>query len=526
MAEESAKKDIERQFRKEMGFWSVVFLATGAILGPAVAFTPVDVLADGGPLGTLSWIVALIMVIPVALVYVELGTTWPKAGGVGYYPYKSNGPLAGVISAWGSYIGYGIASASIVIALVEYLSYFFPSLYTGTTLTPLGIVVTGIGIAVLFLINTLRIKHMAFINNAMTVLTILLAFVVIIALGIYFKPSNFNDPSYGGFAPFGVSGLFIAVAATIYAYAGFRQPVDFSEEVKDPGKTIPRAIIITLLLVFAIYFLESIVFVGSLDWKALGLNVGNWSGLLSLPYPYVSASNGLGLYIIGIIALLLAILASFKDGLIYFGGASRVAYAMAKYDNALPDFLTKMSEKGIPIASTILTLILSLIFLALFPSFSSIFTLAADGFLISYAPGSISLAVLRAAEKDVNRPYKLPIASISAPFAFVVSSLMIYWSTWSAISIFIPAVLIGVVFLAIYHKKKGLKSKEVLYGIWFPLYLVSLMVLSYIGSSNFGGINLIPFPYDTLVAALGSLTFFYIGTWSGVKLIKELGKYS
>jgi Amino acid transporters len=88
-------------FRKEIGFWSVVFLAVGAILGPAVAFTPVSVLADGGPAGILSWLIAFFLILPVAFVYVELGSTWPKAGGVGYYAYKGNGPLVGVLNGWG-----------------------------------------------------------------------------------------------------------------------------------------------------------------------------------------------------------------------------------------------------------------------------------------------------------------------------------------------------------------------------------------------------------------------------------------
>ncbi|MFP3218987.1 MAG: amino acid permease, partial [Acidianus sp.] len=85
------------EFRKELGLWSLVFLAIGAILGPAIAYIPVDVLADSGPSGILSWVVAFVLLFTTALVFVELGTMWPRAGGAAYYPYKSNGALAGVL---------------------------------------------------------------------------------------------------------------------------------------------------------------------------------------------------------------------------------------------------------------------------------------------------------------------------------------------------------------------------------------------------------------------------------------------
>ena len=95
-------------YRRDLSFWTVVFLATGGILGPAVGFTPVSVLALSGPSGLLSWVVAFLLIMPVAMAYVELGTMWPKAGGVAYYPinagathyvspneHKSPHPLAG-----------------------------------------------------------------------------------------------------------------------------------------------------------------------------------------------------------------------------------------------------------------------------------------------------------------------------------------------------------------------------------------------------------------------------------------------
>ena len=115
-------------YRKELGFWSIVLLTVGAILGPAVAYIPVTVLADGGPAGILSWVFALVLIIPIAFVYVELGTMWPRAGGVAYYPARSHGPITGVLNGWAAFVGYSLAMPAVVAAIVEYASYFYPRL--------------------------------------------------------------------------------------------------------------------------------------------------------------------------------------------------------------------------------------------------------------------------------------------------------------------------------------------------------------------------------------------------------------
>jgi len=105
----TAAADAGRHYKKDLGLWSVVFLATGAILGPAVGFTPVSVLGLAGPAGILSWVIAFAMLLVLAMSYIELGTIWPRAGGVAYYPARASGPLVGVINAWGAFIGYSLA---------------------------------------------------------------------------------------------------------------------------------------------------------------------------------------------------------------------------------------------------------------------------------------------------------------------------------------------------------------------------------------------------------------------------------
>ncbi len=506
----------KKRYQKELGLWSVVFLATGAILGPAVGFTPVSVLAFAGPSGMLSWVIAFVLILAVAMSYVELGTMWPRAGGVAYYPARSNGPIVGVMNAWGSLVGYALAVPSIVVAFVEYLSYWFPSLMSNGGLSASGIIVAVVVLLTVFYINTLRIRHMGTLNNIFTVLTIVGLLVIVIALFGHFHSQNFSH--FGGFTPFGASGLFIAISATIYGFGGFRQPIDYAEEVHDPGKTIPKAVAITMVVTLVIYFLESFAFAGAIDWKAMSLASGGWGKLLTLGYPFLSVSDGAGLAFIGILAIITTLIASYKDGYIYFGGASRVGYALAKYDSYLPEYFTRMTVNGIPLPSVVLVLVVSTLYIVLLPAFSSLFPLVAGALLLSYAPGPLSLAVFRTKYPDESRPYVMPAYKLLAPFAFVVSTLMIYWSGWNSVHILIPSVFVGLLLLFFYNsRKRRLTSADVAHGIWFPIYQIVLLVISYLGSTDFGGTNAFAFPWDSVVMAIVALGFYYWGYSSGLR---------
>jgi len=501
-------------YRKELGFWTVVFLATGAILGPAVGFTPASVVALAGPAGILSWIIAFFLMLAVAMSYVELGTMWPRAGGVAYYAARSSGPIVGVMNAWGSLIGYSLAVPAIVVAFVEYLSYWFPALFHNGSLTAAGIITSIVTLIAVGIINMMRIRYMGEINNVLTVLVIIGILIMVIALFGHFNGQNFTQ--YHGFMSFGTNGLFLAISATIFGFGGFRQPIDYAEEVKDPGKTIPKAVVITMVITLVVFFIESFAFVGAINWSGMGLKVGDWAGISSLGYPFLTLAKGAGLPIIGLIAMLTTLVASFKDGYIYFGGASRVGYSMGRYDGYLPATFKKMSNNGIPWSAAILTFVISCVYIILLPSFSSLFPLVVSALLLSYAPGPLSLAIFRKRHPDEIRPYRLPAQKLLSPIAFVVSSLMIYWAGWAAVRVLIPSVFIGLLLLFFYVRKARITGDDMKYAIWFVVYELFVVLISWLGSSNFGGNNTFASPWDSIVFVLCSIGFYYWGYASGV----------
>ncbi|MFG1446033.1 MAG: APC family permease [Thermoplasmatales archaeon] len=513
--EKSENVATRRGYKKDLGTWSVVFLALGAILGPAIAYAPVYTVAFAGPVGILSWFAAMAMLIPVGLVYAELGTTWPKAGGVAHYPSRSNGPLVGAINGWSSFVGYMLVSPVIVFAVVEYASFYFPSLYVNGLLTTSGIIASEVVLIAVFLINLLRIKHMGAINNWLTVLTVVLVAVVVIGLGLFFHPGNFTSRAYGGLAPFGAVGFFTAITFTVFGYGGFRQPIDYAEEVKNPGRSIPLAIVLSIVISGIIYALLAFVFVGAANFTALG--VTNWGAFYGNGSPFASEAQALALPAVVIVSIVVALIATFKDGIIYYGGAARVGQILGKEDNYFPKFIGHVSHRGVPVYSVILVVIVSLILVALGRSLATIIGLMVDAFLISYAPGAISLAVFRKTAPNVKRPFKLPAASILAPIAFIVTNLMVFWSGFSAIELVVPLDLAGVLLVILYNRHNKVSGKGYVYGLYLPVFLVFVIIYSHFSSTAFGGTNLIPFPYDTIIFIIVTLIFYFVGVSSGVR---------
>ncbi|MCY0859868.1 MAG: APC family permease [Sulfolobaceae archaeon] len=507
-------------FKKEVGPLSAAFLALGGILGSAVPFIPAIVFAYGGPIGILSWVIGMVIMALLGLVFAELGSAYPETGGVVRYLHFSHGAFASFFNAWGTFIGYFMAIISETVAIVEYIAFFYPQLYSNGSLTIYGELVTVGFLMVFFLIQYFGVKWVARSNDAMTWIKVigLIAFMVVVPL-LVFHPTNFTPPkSAGGIAPFGIAGALSATSITVYAYAGFRQPIDYAEEMKNPARDIPRAVILSILLSFAIYLGLSAVFLGALDWNAIHTSPFNWSVISSLSAPIPQEFTGT-LSALGVYFFIIAIIATLSSTLVYFGSAARVLYANAK-NGYMPKVFLKLNNRGVPYVALIVSLVIGLIYMVAFPQFLSEASIMSVASVISYAPAAVSLAVLRVLDPSKERPYKLKLANIIAPIAFALGGLMIYWAGYPTTLYTIISVLVGIPIYLYYELR--IRKREILYlqlkrGAWYVGWLIYILAISILGS--FGGINVIPYPYDMVTVVIGSLLFYYIGYVSGTKII-------
>ena len=94
---------------------------------------------------------------------------------------------------------------------------------------------------------------------------------------------------------------------------------------------------------------------------------------------------------------------------------------------------------------------------------------------------------------------------------------MVYWSGFTAVSISIASVYAGLLFLILAKRKNNFSVEDLYAGLWLPFYLLTVVVISYFGSSFFGGTNFLRFPYDNIAFILDTLLFYFIGFHYGLR---------
>jgi len=529
------------KLRRALGLRDLYFAGLTAVIGSGWLFASFLTSSVAGPASIISWIVGGIFIIFIALAWAEVSTSVPVAGGAVRYASYTHGSIASSIIAWSTILTYIAVPAVEAVAIIQTVGAALPvyGITSITLVSPTGLP-TGLGVAVAFLLsllffylNYIGVRSLANANTVMSTWKLMIPPIAIIALLIFGLSkglgSNFTTPS---FAPFGFAPVFTAIPATgvIFAYLGFRQPIEMAAEAKVPGKDIWRAILFVVGTSMVINTLLQIAFIGALEWNSPafgseGVGVGQWSGLgTSLPmysFPFFYEAVGLG---IGALAILLAI-----DGAVspagtlhqYMGSTPRVTFGTAK-EGLLPASFLKIHPKyRIPVVGLIATLAVTLILLVLasvgalvstvggaWPALTSIITTTG---VFSYIMGPIALPIFRRSYPEAQRPFSIPAYNILAPIAFIVAALMTYWGAGSLIAppsdpyggYILLVVMLAGVFLYGFQKDK--KPGEFKTGLWVIVFLLFNLVLLYLGEYQ---TNIIKLPYDWIVDIVGAIVFY------------------
>ncbi|QXJ29325.1 Amino acid-proton symporter related protein [Saccharolobus shibatae B12] len=526
----------DKLLRKELGLLDLTFLSLSAMIGSGWLLASLSVASIAGPSGVLSWIIAGIMTMFIGLAYAELGSSIPKTGGIVRYPVYSHGSYTGFVIAF-LYLLSAISTPSIeALATIEYLTSVNPTLsklltnstvINGTPITILtlpGLMFSVLLLFIYFLVNYYGIKILGKTNSAITVWKLIIPIVTFVLLFFAFKSSNFTN--YGGIFPKSVAsnyvgpvGMLYAIpsAGIIYSYLGFRQPIEYSGEAKNPEKNVWRAIILSIIIAILIYTFLQIAFIGAINWISAGITPGNWSALLNSKWansPFYSELEAEGLAIAGAwgyVLLIDAVLSPSGTGLVYTGTSARTLYGLAA-EEYFPLIFKKLNSYRIPMWSLITSLIASIIFLLPFPSWYLLVGFNSSATVLTYIMGGIGLQTLRKTAPDLKRGIKIPFASIIAPVATIVSLLIVYWAGFTTLFYIISALFIGIPIFWINYAVKILGLKKWI-GISLGIsQLVVNIILTIIGYYNLVLSNDNPLLYFTLfiLMALTPLIVAYL----------------
>src|SRR5512145_2090474 len=247
-------------------------------IGPFITI-PLLMTALGGPQAMLGWLVALVIVVCDGMVWSELGAALPGSGGSFGYLRQGYGPatygrLMGFLFVWQFVLSGPLEIASGYIGFSQYLG----CIWKGITRPQTLLVVTVIGLINIALLYR-RITSIAMITLTLWIGTIVNVMVVVVTGAMHFDPKVAFDfpPNSFAFSQGFLLGLGAASRVGVYDYLGYYDVCYIGDEVQNPGKVIPRSILLSVVGVALIYMAINLSIIGVVPWREFTPAEGNQS---------------------------------------------------------------------------------------------------------------------------------------------------------------------------------------------------------------------------------------------------------
>ncbi len=504
------KRDISRT--------NVLIAAAGGMVGSGWLFSPFISAQMAGSGALISWILAAVFMLFIALPLCELGTMFPVSGGMTNYPTYTHGPEVGFLFAWVSWLSYVVMTPIEIQAILQYGSHFFPGLvHLDNGVSKLSGYGYGVAIAIMALlvvVNSFGIKLLAECNKYASFIKFIIPSVAIASL--FYTSSSFANARLHIGSPQSIEQIFTALSAggIAFAFTGFQNGLILAGEVKNPQRDIPIAILGAIAIGFVLYFLLQLSFLVAVPAQYLQ------NGWQHLHFPGDSGPLvGLTLLLgLGTVAFLLLLDSSFSPlgtALVYTTATSRIVYGMAQ-NKHLPAFFLKTNRFSIPYFTLIANFLVGILSFLPLPSWQKMVAFLSSASILSYGIGPICLLAMRKLEPTKERPFRLSNSQLLCQLGFFVCNLMLYWCGFEVISKLYFAIWVGLIITSL-HRRKNIWTQPSV--IWFLCYMSTLLLLSYLGS--FGGINILKFPFDVIAI----LPFSIVILWSSQRCLVSHENY-
>jgi amino acid transporter len=437
--------------KSQLTIFDVTNLVVGAIIGADIYVA--SALGAGllGPFSLVAWVVAGVIAIVIALCFAQCSALLPRVGGPYAYAREAWGPFAGFIVGWSLWLAEWISLAVFPVAFTQYLMFFLPGLNW----------ISQIAVRVLFVIflivtNVVGVKAAGKTNDILTVVKLVpLAFFA--AIGLLFMIFNVKvaTANFAPFSPFGIGSFGAALVLIFWAYAGFEISTIPADEIQDPGKTIPKAIILGISIVTVFYLVTNIVLFGVRSSSLLALDKAPLTAATSSILAFSPTLALIGVIIVGVGALI-SVSGSDESGMI---GTSRLGYALAA-DGLFPRVFARVHPKfKTPYLGIIISAVTALL-ATLVGNLSVLIATSVFFMAIAYAATGASTFFLR--RKNTKTHFSL--RSLFIPILGVIFSVyLITQCSFTQIALGLILLFVGVPIYVKYSPKKEIAElKEAL----------------------------------------------------------------
>lgn len=440
--------------KRTMGLFQLVCFGIGAIVGTGIFVGLSDTVAEAGPAVMVSFLLAAITCIFTAFSFAELGGAMPVSGSSYSFAYATLGERTAFLVGWCLLLEYGVSVSAVSVGWGQYLNELLNSLVGWEIPAALssppgdgGIVnIPAVIVMVLAALLLVRgIRESARATAAMAVLKL-----AILALFCAIAFTAYDQGNLADFAPAGMAGITSGASVAFFSYIGFDAITTAGEEVKNPRRNIPLAIMICIGVVTVLYCLVAVAAIGALSAD----DVANKPAALSLIVDQVTGSSiGGGIIAFGAVVAIASVV------LAVMYGQTRILMSMSR-DGLIPRVFERISPKtSTPVAGTWIVAAVFAVPAAVVP-LDVVMNLTTIGTLAVMAVVNVAVIVLRRARPDLRRSFRMPLFPLTPLLGIGFCVYLIYGTglaTWVQFAVFLVA---GAVVYALYGRRHSRLGAE------------------------------------------------------------------
>ncbi|GAA0205995.1 amino acid permease [Glutamicibacter creatinolyticus] len=456
MVSEAADNAGHGKLRRSFGVLQLTMISVGATLGTGILVILGDAVPIAGPAIWLSFVLAGVTALLSAVSYAEMAGMVPVSGSSYSYSYATLGEGIAWVCGWCLVLEYAVSVAAVAVGSGQYvnqtLAVFGLALPDALAAGPAeggAVNLPALATVVLAMVLLARgARESALANTVMVLIKIgILVFFAVVAF------TAFNAGNFQPLLPMGAAGMSAAASMVFFSYIGFDAASTAGEEAVNPQRDLPRAILIAMFIVTAVYVLVAVAAIGVRPWQWFD---GTEAALVQI------VAELTGQRWVVLLFALAAVVAILSVVLTVLYGQTRILMSMGR-DGLVPRLFARVSPRtGTPVAGTLVVGSVVALTAALIP-LGQLAEATSIGTLFAFALVGAAVIYLRRTQPKAERTFRVPLYPLT-PILGIAACLFLMlnldWRTWAVFGIWM---VIGAGIYLGYgrrHSRLGLLSEE------------------------------------------------------------------
>ena len=428
---------VGEELARNLSTFQLMMFGVGATVGTGIFFVLSEAVPKAGPAVLISFLLAAFAAGLSALCYAELASAVPVSGSTYSYAYHALGEGFAVMIAACVLLEYGVATGAVAVGwsgyfnelLANTVGFRLPEALSVSPIPGLDGVATGglvnlpaVVLVLLCMLLLIRGASESATINAVMVLIKLAVLVLFSVIGF----SAFNADHFANFWGAGVAGISAAAGTIFFSFIGLDAVATAGEEVKDPQKALPRAIIGALIIVTIAYMAVAGAGIAAKPVDFFSTEAAGEAGLSKI----LEDITGNNLW--GTVLAAGAVISIFSVTLVSLYGQTRVLFSIAR-DGMIPRRFLDVNPKTMtPTYNTVVVSLIVAVIAGFVPD-DYLWDTVSIGTLTAFSVVAISVIVMRRTHPDLERPFKVPGYPVVPILTVVACAVILYglhWSTW------------------------------------------------------------------------------------------------